>query len=67
MGPHESGAACKEVRADMTFHVHPRGGGVFSVGSIAWTGSLSHHNYDNNVSRVTQNVLKRFLSDEPFI
>ncbi len=38
---------------------------VFSVGSIAWCGSLSHNNYNNNVSRITKNVLDRFSSDVP--
>ena len=53
------------VRADMVYLPYPKGGGVFSVGSIAWGGSLSYNGYDNNVSRVTQNVLSRFESDEP--
>jgi N,N-dimethylformamidase len=38
---------------------------VFSTGSIAWTGSLSHNGYANNVSAVTANVLRRFLEPEP--
>ncbi len=49
------------VRADMVFYETPHGGGVWSSGSIAWAGSLSHNDYDNNVSRLTQNVLNRFL------
>ena len=36
------------------------GGSVFSVGSIAWTASLSHAGYANNVARVTGNVLREF-------
>ena len=51
------------IRGDMVFFEGPNGGGVFSVGSISWCGSLSHNNYDNNVSRITDNVLKRFASD----
>jgi N,N-dimethylformamidase len=54
------------VRADMTFFETPGGGAVFSVGSIAWGASLPCNQYDNNVSRLTGNVLKRFLADEPF-
>ncbi len=54
------------IRADMTFFETPGGGAVFSVGSIAWGGSLSHHGYDNNVVRISENVLRRFLDDEPF-
>ncbi len=51
-----------EVRADMVYVPWPNGGAVFSVGSITWTGSLSHNGYDNNVSTVTENVLRRFLA-----
>jgi N,N-dimethylformamidase len=54
------------VRADMVFYETPGGGAVFSTGSIAWSGSLLHNGCDNNVSRVTQNVVRRFVSDEPF-
>jgi len=39
---------------------------VFSVGSIAWSASLSHNKYANNVSRIAKNVVRRFLKDEPF-
>ena len=52
------------VRADLVYFETPNGGGVFSVGSIAWRGCLSHNNYDNTVSRVTGNVLRRFASDQ---
>ena len=38
------------VRSDLVYFEGPGGGGVFSVGSIAWCGSLSHNNYSNNVS-----------------
>ena len=54
------------VRADMTFHERVGGGAVFSTSSIAWCGSLSHNNYDNNVSLIMENVLRRFLAPEPF-
>lgn len=50
-----------DVRADMTFFETPNDGAVFSVGSMCWCGSLSHNGYDNNVSRITENVLRRFL------
>jgi N,N-dimethylformamidase len=45
----------------------PQGGAVFSTGSIAWIGSLSHNGYDNNVSRITENVLRRFSDPQPFV
>ena len=55
------------VRADMVFYETPHGGAVWSSSSIAWAGSLSHNNYDNNVARITNNVLKRFLNPTPFV
>jgi hypothetical protein len=36
----------------------PRGGGVFSVGSVSWVSSLP---VDEHVSRITENVFRRFL------
>jgi len=62
LGGHENA----KVRADMVFFRAHNGGAVFSVGSIAWAGSLSHDSYRNNVSRITQNVLERFLDARPF-
>lgn len=54
------GTEHRDVRADLTYFEHESGGAVFSTGSIAWSGSLSHNNYSNNVSRLTKNVLDRF-------
>ncbi|MBO9378846.1 N,N-dimethylformamidase [Sphingomonas histidinilytica] len=51
------------VKSDMVLLDYPKGGAVFAVGSIAWCGALSYNDYDNNVSRVTLNVLNKFLSD----
>jgi N,N-dimethylformamidase len=55
------------VRADMVFFETPKGGAVFSVGSVAWAASLPCHGFDNNVSRLTGNVLRRFLNLEPMV
>lgn len=55
------------VKADMTFFETPGGGAVFSVSSIAWGASLPHNGYDNNVSRLSENVIRRFLEEEPFV
>ena len=63
-GPH-GGTVDPEVRGDMTYLPLSGGGGVFSVSSIAWCGSLSHNGYDNNVSRITDNVLRRFKTEGP--
>ena len=49
------------LRSDMVYFEGPRGGAVFSVGSIAWCGCLSYNDCDNNVSRITENVLRRYL------
>ena len=54
------------VRSDMVFFETADGGAVFSVSSIAWAASLSHNNYKNNVSRITKNVLTRFLDPRVF-
>ncbi|MBO3460022.1 LamG domain-containing protein [Aetokthonos hydrillicola Thurmond2011] len=63
--PGLGGSQNPKVRADLVYYTLPKGGSVFSVSSIAWSGSLSYNNYDNNVSRITNNVLKRFLLEEP--
>lgn len=55
-----------KVRADIVFFETPAGGAVFSVGSIAWFGALPHDGWDNDVARVTSNVLRRFADATPF-
>jgi N,N-dimethylformamidase len=54
------------LRADMTYAELPSGGAVFAVGSITFCGSLSHNHYDNNVSRILENVLDRFRQPRSF-
>ena len=55
------GSTHPPIRADMVYFETACGGAVFSVGSMSWCGSLSHNGYDNNVSRITENVLREFL------
>ena len=58
-----------KVRADMVFFETPGGGAVWATGSIAWATSLLWEGGDadkNNVARITQNVLNRFLDPTPF-
>jgi N,N-dimethylformamidase len=43
----------------MTYIEKPVGGAVFSVGSITYCGSLPVNGFDNDVSRVTFNVVNR--------
>ena len=61
----QGGTVNNKVRADMVYFEYPKGGAVFSASSIAWCGALSHNQYDNNVSRITDNVLRRFAADGP--
>ena len=51
------------IRAEIVYYETPNGGAVFSVGSISFCGSLPHDDYDNNISKMTDNVLTRFRSD----
>ncbi len=60
-----TGTQNPRIRADMAFHETPNGGGVWSFSSISYCGSLSHNNYDNNISTLTGNVLNRFMRDGP--
>jgi N,N-dimethylformamidase len=61
----QGGTVSPFVRGDMVYFETPNGGGVFSVGSIAWFGSLGHNRFENTVARITENVLRRFASDAP--
>lgn len=54
-----------EIRSDLTYFETPHGGGVFSVGSMAWAAALPENGYRNNVATVTGNVLRYFLRDGP--
>ena len=50
-------------RADMIYFETPKGGRVFSVGSITFCGSLPWNNFDNPVSRLLLNVLSNSLGE----
>jgi N,N-dimethylformamidase len=63
--PGHTGTQNPRIRADMAFHETPNGGGVWSFSSISYCGSLSHNNYDNNISTLTGNVLNHFMQDGP--
>jgi N,N-dimethylformamidase len=58
--PGHDGTTNPLVRADMVYIPGDNGGAVFSVGSINWVGSLGFNGDDNNVSRITENVLRHF-------
>ncbi len=61
-----TGPTCPQVHADVTFYETPNGGAVFAMSSIAWAGALAHNQYDNNIARITGNVVRRFIDPEPF-
>jgi N,N-dimethylformamidase len=48
------------VRAEIIYCPKPNGGALFSVGSICFCGSLNHNDGDNGVSRMLENVVRRF-------
>ncbi|NTH48903.1 N,N-dimethylformamidase large subunit [Agrobacterium rhizogenes] len=50
------------MRSNIVYGLDENGGGLFSVGSITFCGSLSHNGYDNNISRLLENCLRQFLS-----
>jgi N,N-dimethylformamidase len=54
-----------KVRAELVYFETAKGGAVFSTGSITWAASLSHEGYQNNVARITGNVLRRFIDPRP--
>lgn len=51
------------VRADLAYVEYPNGSAVFATGSIGWGTSLTWMGGDNDVSRITANVLRRFSGD----
>ena len=50
------------IRAEIVYFETVDGGAVFSTGSITFCGSLSHAGYGNPVSRMLQNVVRRFAA-----
>jgi N,N-dimethylformamidase len=53
-----------EIEAHMVYGCNEAGGQIFSTGSITFCGSLSHNGYDNPVSRILENVIRRFSGEE---
>lgn len=58
--PHPAAGAAPPARADMTLTERPGGGRIFAAGSIGWCASLAHAGDDNDISRITRNVLAWF-------
>lgn len=61
--PELADPAAPEVRADLVLVPKPAGGATFAAGSAAWLGSVTGG--DEGASRVTENVLRRFLDTPP--
>lgn len=51
-----------KVKADMVYFAIEGGGAVFSVGSMAYVGALAWNDFDNNIARLTNNVLRSFVT-----
>jgi len=52
----------RHIHADMVYFETKGGGAVFSAGSITYCGSLPTNDFKNDISRLTANVLDRFLA-----
>jgi len=55
------GTAAESMHADMVMIDYPGGGSVFSTGSITFCGSLPWNDFDNDISRLLENVFRRWL------
>jgi N,N-dimethylformamidase len=63
--PGIDGTQHPRVRSDLAYHETPNGGACFAFSSIAYCGALPWNNGDNNISKLTKNVLDRFMQDGP--
>jgi N,N-dimethylformamidase len=61
----QGGTVNAKVRGDLAYFETPNNGAVFSTGSVTWGTSLTHNGCDNNVSRITGNVVDRFTTQQP--
>lgn len=64
--PGISGTETNHIRSEMILYKTINNGAVFSVGSIAWAGSMVFNNYKNDISKITKNVLDEFLKNKVF-
>lgn len=63
--PYYGGPDDPEARGDIVYYKLQNDGAVFSTSSIGYHGSLPYNDYDNNISKMTKNVLDEFMKDEP--
>jgi len=52
--------------SDVVFFETPKGGAMFSTGTICWFSSTLENGFNNDVAQITRNVIARFLDPEPF-
>ncbi|MEG6546823.1 N,N-dimethylformamidase beta subunit family domain-containing protein [Acinetobacter bereziniae] len=61
--PDQDGAHLPDqIKADMVYFEVEGGGEVFAIGSIVYAGAMAWNNFDNDLARVTTNVLIDFIS-----
>lgn len=61
--PEQGGNARPDkVRSDIVYIPVEGGGEVFSVGSVSYAGAMAWNDFDNDVARLTSNVLAHFLA-----
>lgn len=63
--PHVNGEEHPLVRGDLVYFTTSSGGGMFAASSMTWATSLAVNNYENDVSTVMFNVVKKFEDDQP--
>lgn len=64
--PGLAGTSSPLVRGDVTYTTtNAAGGAVFCTGSIAWGQALPTDDYDNDIARITGNLVTRFADPEP--
>ncbi len=49
------------LQADMVYFTVPGGGSVFSTGSITFCGSLPWNNFNNNISKLLENIINKSI------
>ncbi|MBW4710496.1 N,N-dimethylformamidase large subunit [Roseobacter sp. YSTF-M11] len=55
------GPEAEAKHADMIYATYPGGGSVFATGSITFCGSLPWNDFDNDISQLLHNVLRKCL------
>ena len=59
----QGGSVHPLVKSDVVYFEGPNDGPCFRLGRSPGSGRSPYNSYDNNVSRITGNVLRRFVSE----